>query len=217
MPNVAECYDDPDEVEAQLAQIGEGLTIDLLHNSLKGGHSARENTTRFHPRLHGPFNGYAETTAILRAQLWTHGWTLDDTGNYARIVSPDSRNCIVVSSGDQNTGVRGATDPQTRSPKGLMTQEAVLVNAQLNFLQDLGVETAPARGNPGHQRTWILLVSDADGEIRAEVSSPSHFEDGRPEQYTKRLLLPAYLLGDGSDDRPESGDDFEIDVTRRKA
>ncbi len=158
---------------------------------------------------------------MLRMQLWAYEWTLDDGGNYARIVSPDGKHCIVVSSGDENTGIDGGTDPLSRSPKGAMTEAAVTLNAQLTFLAGLGMAPTPAdRGDLG-PRTWVLLVNETEETIRAELSTPTHFEGKRPEMRATRLLLPPYDLGgDGSDPRrrgPDSGDDFDVDIVRRPA
>lgn len=208
----------PDEVQARLTQLGPGLSIDLLLECVRASQAGRENTSPFHPPLHGPFNGYAEGTAALRAKLSEFGWTTLDADNYARALSPDQQVAIAVASGDENTGVDGTAAPHTRCPKGRKTAEAVLVNIQLTMFAGLGLPEEE-KSQPGERaQTWLLLIRAESEELRSELSLPTNFENRSPDDYLQRLILPVIDLGGGPPQRRDGGgggEDFDIDITRR--
>ncbi len=209
---------DPDDIQVRLTQLGPGLSIELLLECVKASQAARENTSRFHPPLHGPFNGYAEGTAALRAKLSDFQWEPLDDDNYARALSPDEQTAIAIASGDESTGVNDSTAPRTRCPKGRKTEEAVELNAQLTMFAGLGMPEVVQARKGERAQTWLLLIRAVGDELRSELSLPTHFEKRSPDDYWERLILPVIGLDGGPPrrrDEPDAGDDFDVDVTRK--
>lgn len=215
---------DPEETRARLARVGPGLSEELLHAVVRAGRYARQRATALHPPLTGPFNAYSDATYTLRVQLWPHGWKPCNKNGYPRTVSADRKVGIAVASGDENTGVDGVF-PTTTSTKGACTERAVLRN-QRTLFEDLAPADREAWEGPGSsaagkdERTWILLVHDAEDETRIELSLPNDYDEGakRPTGWADRIILRPLPHDDNTDDHdsgPDGGLDFDVPVTRR--
>lgn len=214
----------PVDVSTRLEELG-GLTIQILAEAGKAGEMGRANTTENHPPLHGPFNAYAEATAALRGLLRPLGWARSNKGGYAITISPDGKHAIVVAAGDENTGSHHS-EPKTRSPKGPRTEAVVSANfIQTTFLREIGMEDIEEtvlrrREEDPSALTWIFLIASMDNRLKMELSLPIFIgEDGRPERWPERIILPDLDLsgGPGSGSLPSDGDDFDVDVIRLPA
>ena len=99
---------------------------------------------------------WAETVAVLRDQLRSHGWNTLDEGNYSRTVNSNEDLAIVVATGDEATGDIHAS-PSNKCPKGINTTEAVEANNQLDLFNELLPDVVDSEG----VTTWVLLTGSS--------------------------------------------------------
>jgi hypothetical protein len=167
------------------------LPVDLIPRVLRRADQDSEGCTPLDPPILEGLLRWGRTTRFLREELVPLGWTQDNPRNLARTIHPSGEFAIVVATGGAGTGLPDG-DPATRHRKGTATEDAVRANNQLAF--DLGplvhVERAVRAVGRLVPHTWLLLfLVDAD-VIRAELSLPADFEDGRITQWIQRILLP---------------------------
>ncbi|GAA4748351.1 hypothetical protein GCM10023350_36600 [Nocardioides endophyticus] len=180
-------------------------------NSGAGGYAS---TTHFHSSSAPGTYLYHETTAALRRLLVPEGWESDELDGQPRVWNPNSNIAVVVQTGDENTGIAGTHQPRTRNPKGFATQRKIEENRQHPALFMMPV---PQRTSLQEDAvlTWVLLVAIVEGMVRAELSLPREFIDGRPADWVERILLAEQDFG-GSPDAvlpaPETGPDTDFDV-----
>jgi len=138
----------------------------------------------------------------MRELLHSDGWIRRDDGNLPLTVDAKGRVSIVVSTGDEYTGLPDLT-PSTQSSKGPRTVSVVEVNAQQIPLFDF--KKHPEIVKQGEERlTWILLFhrDRASNEVRSELSCPVKMnEDGQIDTWAERIILPSIPFG---------GDDVEV-------
>ena len=115
-----------EEAVDRLSQLG--IPLAALIESVWQGYLARARTTSNHPRIFQGITMWAETIAVLREQLRPEGWIKSDKGNYELAVNEKEGLAIVVTTGDDATGMVGAT-PSNKCPKGINTSEAVETRA----------------------------------------------------------------------------------------
>lgn len=158
----------------------------------------------------------------LSTVLQPRGYTRRDEDNVSRLVSPERRLALVVTSGDQGTGVPlslAGRLPRTKYAKGPAMQAAVQRNAQLAF-DILGDEVDQA--DLDAYMTWFLMVHVNKHEIRSELSRPNGVDPkGYVSDWVDRLILSP-LPNDGSAidididiDDGEDGNGIDIPVEPR--
>lgn len=212
MPDTTQVYQDPEDVPNRLAALG--LTVDDLLLSIRFGYLARLGCNANDPLAFAGITFWARTTRGLRERLAPGGWRKND-GKLATVVSPDGTIAIVVSTGDQDTGI-ATGEPKTKFAKGPATAEAVDANVQgeLFPLSEI-LKASPV--------TWVLLMSveTCNGRtvIRSELSRPAEVDDvGRLAKWYERIVLPNIVDDDDGGVRrpePEIGPVFDVDVRRR--
>lgn len=175
----------------RLSQLGVPLTV--LKESVWQGYLARSRTTANHPRIARGIIMWAETVASLREQLRPEGWVKSDKGNYELAVNEKEGLAVVVTTGDEATGMVGAT-PSNKCPKGVNTAEAVEANNQLDMFSEL----LPAIEETQGLATWVLLMHLAASEVRCELSLPSSISNGKINGWKERIILPSMPLDDDS-------------------
>lgn len=173
----------------RLSQLG--IPMAALTESVLQGYLARSRTTSNHPRIARGIIMWAEAVAVLREQLIPHGWVKEDKGNYELSVNKKAGLAIVVTTGDEATGIIGAT-PSNKCPKGVNTAEAVEANNQLDMFSDL----LPAIDDAQGLTTWVLLIHLATDEMRCELSLPSSISNGKISGWKERIILPSMPLDD---------------------
>jgi len=136
---------------------------------------------------------WAETVAVLREQLRPQGWRKSDKGNYELTVNNENGLAIVVTTGDDATGMIGST-PSNKCSKGINTAEAIETNNQLDMFSELLQATEETQG----LTTWILLMHLAANEVRFELSLPSSISAGKINGWKERIVLPSMPLDDDS-------------------
>ena len=187
---------EPDEVTPRLERLG--LTASGLARVVAAGGGGYSSTTKFHPRSAPGSYLYYETNAALCRMVVPLGWTADEVGGQPRVWDPVRRNCIIVQSGDEMTGIDGPVLPTTKHPHGAATVGKVASNvAQLElFTVDRGVEED--RTVDDGLLTWVLLVAVVDGQVRAELSLPRRMSSSsRPCGWLDRILIPPTDIGTG--------------------
>lgn len=175
----------------RLSQLG--IPMAALTESVWQGYLARSRTTSNHPRIARGIIMWAEVVAVLREQLISHGWVKEDKGNYELSVNQKAGLAIVVTTGDEATGIIGPT-PSNKCPKGVNTAEAVETNNQLDMFSEL----LPAIEDVQCLTTWVLLMHLAADEVRCELSLPSSISNGKINGWKERIILPSIPLDDDS-------------------
>jgi len=187
-------YSEPGDVNSRLAELG--LKAEILREAVQRGFASWASCTVNHPTNYPGISFWADTIAALRELLYPDAWTRRDDGNLPLTTDAKGRVSIVVSTGDEYTGLPGLT-PSTRSSKGPRTVSVVEVNAQQIPLFDF--KKHPEIVKQGEERlTWILLFhrDKASNEVRCELSCPVKMnEDGQIDAWAERIILPAIPFG----------------------
>lgn len=170
-----------------------GIPLSVLTESVWQGYLARSRTTANHPRTARGIIMWAETVAVLREQLRPQGWIKSHKGNYELAVNEKETLAIVVTTGDDATGMAGAT-PTNKCPKGVNTTEAVEANNQFDMFSELLPVIEEIQG----LTTWVLLMHLAANEVRCELSLPSSISSGKINGWKERIILPSMPLDSDS-------------------
>ena len=198
-------------VSARLLTLG--LDVADLQHAVTQGYLARINLTENHPKTFRGSTMWGEMVAALRNILRPKDWYKSDDSNYERTINPCSSIAIVVTTGDEGTGVPHLV-PSNKCPKGVNTVAAIKVNMQLSFpFVELSEPTESMSG----LETWVLLVHIAKDEIRSELSLPSGIHNKKISAWAERIILPVIPRENSTVEiqRPELP---EIDVPiKRKA
>ena len=92
-----------EDASARLAELG--LSRELLFKaSLRADAEAKLSTDLDAP-THAGTTRFSRTTRFLREAMIPVGWDYDNSRNYCRMIDPNGAFSVVVSSGDQGTGV----------------------------------------------------------------------------------------------------------------
>ncbi len=214
---------DPDGVARRIAELGNGLTIDLLIGAIRVGQQAGDFCTPAHP-VYGPGQMvHIETNGTLRYQLMLRGWTIDNEMNVPRIVSPDATLILTAVSGDDLTGLpkTNGRHAQRKSPCGSGGRRLINRNAQPEWTELLPPNDPALRDAPPNGSMWYLMYYRVPGTdvVRAELSlAESVGEDGALINWFERLPLPEFNMADPSPDGErgdDEGPDVDVPVERR--
>ncbi|HZL16479.1 MAG TPA: hypothetical protein VFG23_01910 [Polyangia bacterium] len=232
-------HEESSAVKSRLAELGVP-DEQMLRDAVAEGEVTRAS---FHKNVPGMAVGCAKWGTIVggvRTRLVPHGWISSGRGHLEETLNPETKVSIVVSTGDDVTGVNGDADPKTKYPKGMATKEAIKQNnAQLDlwsrlypgdpaympgFKPDISpAVTANDAGTAADSdgiMTWVLLVVRTDDEIRCELSLPYGIGiDNVVESWAERIILKPIPL-DGSSKVEvvpvEPTPEIDVLVTRRK-
>ena len=206
-----------ENASARLAELG--LSRELLFKaSLRADAEAKLSTDLDAP-THAGTTRFSRTTRFLREAMIPAGWDYDNSRNYCRTIHPTGAFSVVVSSGDQGTGVvTPGQSPSTRYPKGEVTVQAVETNMQL--VLELGEEfDVPAQPSPTPV-VWYLLQRVTAREIFLELSLPTAIENGVISKWEERIVLGSIprdgepILSDETD-RGEDESSYDVNVAMR--
>ena len=205
------------DANARLVELG--LSRELLFKaSLRADAEAKLSTDLDAP-THAGTTRFSRTTRYLREALIPVGWDYDNSRNYCRTIHPTGAFSVVVSSGDQGTGVViSGQSPSTRYPKGEVTVQAVETNMQL--VLELGDEfEGPSQPTPTAV-VWYLLQRVTAGEVFLELSLPTEIENGVISKWEERIVLGS-VPRDGEpilNDETDHGEDessYDVNVAMR--
>jgi hypothetical protein len=167
------------------------LSVHTIEVALRKADAATNAGSDLDPPIMEGLNRWGLTTRYLREALVAAKWSFDNPRNLARTIHPSGDFAVVVTTGDESTGLPHRT-PGPKHPKGFATELAVLGNNQLAL--DLGPLLPTVRqGRAMHAsppRTWFLLFHADVDSFRAEVSLPECFADGWITKWAERILLP---------------------------
>ena len=207
---------EPDEAEAYRRAEALGVSWTLIAKALRIGHQSADFVTESYPPGHAGQVVYGETTASLRSELGSRGWTKNDTDNIARIVSPDDETMVVVNSGNRFTGCRGmGRRVSTKYPRGRAARRIINDNLQMELFDPAEVSVLPVAAK---RLTWILLYYRQGDAIRSELSCPvAVSRTGEVTGWRERLIFPIIDLSVPSPTMPEEygPSDVHVPVTRR--
>ena len=206
--------------ESRLQQLG--LSGDLLTRVLLRADAEAKMTSALEPPTAEGTTRYNKTVGVLREELLPLGWNLSNAKNFCRTIHPSGAFSIVVSSGDEFTGVAlPGMKPSTKYRKGELTALAVARNADQGVL-DLGLDFEVEAADAGGLETfWFLLSWVTGDEIFAELSLPTAIEDGVIVDWQERLILPHICRRDPwptitvEEPPEEDGGPYSVDVAIR--
>lgn len=215
-------FHNPDEVRERLSNYG--IDYDDLVEAVLRGHGSRGMSSELHPSNYAGTLFHANTIEALRdLVLKIDGWEMDEPKNLSVTINTKTDVCIVVASGNQNTGNRWML-PKTRSKKGAFFEAAVLKNSGEIPMRDLfeteeeyneRLQKIETRKQALSSTVLYLLINSHEGTPKAELSRPVSYEDGWVKEWSERNILDLSMPrgGDSDDTREE---DYDIPVTFRK-
>jgi hypothetical protein len=177
---------EPSNVTARLLALG--LDLSDLQYAITQGYLARTDLTENHPKIFWGYSMWAQTVSALRDILRSKNWLKSDIRNYELTISPNLKVAIVVTTGDEGTGVAHLI-PSNKCPKGVNTVAAINANNK-QLLLPFAEFSEQTESNLGSV-TWVLLVHLAKDEIRSELSLPSGIHNKKISAWAERIILPA--------------------------
>lgn len=201
-----------EEAVGKLADLG--LTVEIIERVVRRADAEASMCTALDPPIMEGMTRWARTTRFLREELIPRGWRFDNPRNLPRTIHPGGEFAIVVSTGDELTGLLDAL-PATKYLKGEATVRAVEMNEQLAL--DFPGFDLGQRDGAGEILTWFLMYRASEDEFRVELSLPDAIADGRITSWAERVILPAFPR---DDDRlaglvADSDESVVVEVIRR--
>lgn len=140
-------------------------------------------------------------------------WKRTDPMNQPTWISEEKYRALVVSSGDEFTGVNYG-NPSNRNPKGTSFGALVSANGQGTFFD--AVSESGQLVNI--KETWVFLYHAREGFVYSEISLPVAMPGTYIETWQDRIILPRFDGGTNHfeaaiDDGPAQ--DFEFKIQRR--
>ena len=163
-------------VEARLQELSPDLIVELFHEVMRGGLSARNETTTASAVTAAGLQQWLESVKTLRGQLSQNQWRIHNERNCPFISSVDGRISIVVMTGDSETGRQGLKDPINQAEKGRVIQGFVNSNSQLELFNQNALNFINSKQN--ETQVWIFLYhyDKKLKEVRYELSYPTGFD-----------------------------------------
>lgn len=196
-----------EQAAGRLAELG--LTAPVLERVVRRADAEAQLCTAFDPPLLEGLTRWGRATRYLREELVPLGWRFDNPRNFARTIHPSGEFAIVVTTGDELTGVPGMS-PGTKYPKGFATMLAVEANVQLSF--DFGPDFFH---NGAGIVTWLFMFHSDEREHRVELSLPGGFADGLITHWAERIILPPFPREATLFDDGEFHPDIVVEVAPR--
>lgn len=203
--------------------LGMGLVQDDLTDAISYGWSFRINNEKsLDVPLWGGTSQWAQTIYKLRLNMVSKGWKANDDKNLSKIVSPNKKIAIIVSSGDGGTGREGVP-VKTKNQKGKLVD--LIINNNLKSIRQISMfENSDEFLNKNIcfdvKEIWYLLFfyDETKKEIRCELSLPIQVESNHQiNKWAKRILLNSIDVTSGLsiDSKPEFNNDIDIEVTKK--
>lgn len=168
---------------------------------------------------------YLAAVRAKREILCPQGWQLMRQNNLEMTKNPNDNTAIIVSSGDENTGVRDKI-PKTKNPKGSQTKMIVYQNHEpMPLFPSLDNLEADEKKAIEIGSTWILLyhIDSVNSQLRMELSLPIEMDvdELRVSGWDTRIILSPIDFNDPvanleHEIRPEYNPEPEIKIIWRK-
>jgi hypothetical protein len=200
---------------ARLAQLG--LLPDDLVSAVLAAEMERRSGNPLEPSIAAGFRAWATGFRVLAELLVQRGWIKVESLGLPRILKPDTAVAIAVLSGDIGTGrfEPGEAAPRSKTPRGNQSIFLVHSNEVQLHLPFVEPEHQPLPPEVEQLTWWLLIYSDHNENVRAELSLPVGLgQDGRMSIWEERIIidLPNFglMLHDDEDEEPPF--DLDIDV-----
>jgi hypothetical protein len=143
--------------------------------------------------------------------LLKQGWRRFDPENLPYFIQPELKLGLIVSSGDQFTGVT-YNSPSNRNPKGDAFARRVDENGQVALFGQPTPE-----GEVEVDDAWVCLYDERDGMVFVELSRPLSMSGRYVGTWSDRIIFPTFdlALGAFSFEESEGEGDFGFTVARR--
>ena len=198
----------------RLAELG--IDPAILRRAVEAGEMAGDACTEHDPPGFRGYTQWGVCSRMVRIGLAPLKWTRRNRQNLPLAVSPDGKMCITVATGDAATGIEEA-NPQTKNPRGIVTQAAIIENINQLFLFEEMEKERAERESEVRALTWILLFHRDRDIIRCELSLPRAWDQqGRVSEWEERLILEPVGIADVSRIMPEEqGPAIDVEVERK--
>jgi hypothetical protein len=167
------------------------LSVDTILLALQRADIVTRSGSPLDPPIMEGLTRWGLTTRYLREALIGAGWSYDNPRNLARTIHPTGEFAIVVTTGDDCTGLPHQ-NPGPKHPKGYATELAVLGNGQLAL--DLGpllpTVVAGRAVTPHPPGPGFCCSTPTRTCSVPKVSLPERFTEGRITRWRERILLP---------------------------
>src|SRR5665213_2605347 len=167
-----------------------GLSTEILERVVRRADAEASTCTALDPPILTGLLRWGRGTRFLREELVPLGWRFDNPRNLPRTIEPNGTFAIVVTSGDESTGLVDFT-PTTKYPKGFATIEAVETNEQLALdFGEVASPQTPLDVDPRDRLTWLMLFHIEPDGFRVELSLPDAIVEGWITSWEERIILP---------------------------
>lgn len=192
---------DPALVEARLKELSADLSIAFLREVVEGGLRARNDTTFASPPTAAGVLQWLKTVEVLRTRLDKAGWKIHNNQNCPLISSLGHAVSVVVMTGSAETGRKGFGDPTNQADKGVVVENFVYANTQLELFNSDSFRLAKEKSD--ETQVWVFLYhyDKKLNEVRFELSFPTVFTKKKITGWGERLILGNI---------PNNPDDFAI-------
>ena len=193
-----------DSIKTEVADFSSTLGINpvIFRDAIQGGIHYFKGVNKFHPVTAGGSRAWEEIVAIVRESVVDQkvGWRPVQQNGIPMLVHAERGVSLVITSGDENTGLANETEPKTRNAKGEVTQGYIGQNYDLFDNND---DNETVFSIDKHQ-TWVLLyvIDKRKSEVRYELSLPTGSclsgAKGKIKisKWQTRLLFPALPFND---------------------
>lgn len=204
----ATIVDDPALVDARLRDLHHDLTATLFQDVIRGGLGRRNDVTRASAPTAAGVQQWLKTVEDLRTLLAALQWHIHEQQNCPFISSPDRSISIVVMTGNRETGKNGFEDPTNQAEKGVVAENFVQQNSQLELFNRDSFNLA--KNKQAETQVWALLYhyDKVLNEVRYELSLPTGFDNKKITEWGIRLILGSM---------PNSPADFTISKDKPNA
>jgi len=201
---------------AELASLLEviGLSIECVEILIGVGAAESRTFSRAAPLAASEYMRWARMVEHFQLESTAQGlgWLRYNPQNLPVFVHPKTQIGLVISSGDEYTGVSFA-NPSTRNPKGTSFARTIDPDGQLAFFGTLDDEAEMIEVSDMR----VLLYQERGGLVFTELSRPSIVHAGRIVAWDDRVIFPAFdvsanrfVIDDGDTEA-----DFTFTIARR--
>ncbi|TMS94089.1 hypothetical protein CWB58_05940 [Pseudoalteromonas sp. S201] len=194
-----------------------GINPSIFRDAIHSGLVLSRSVTKFHPLTAGGSRAWEEIVATFRELVieYNDGWKAVQQSGMPVLINSERGITIVITSGDENTGLKESSSPKTKNAKGQVTEGFVERNYDL--FDDMNNVDELFNPIDSHQ-TWILLYTFDKNrlEIRYELSLPTSTSISGNKGKIKicdwqtRLIFPAISYNELA--LPELDNDFTDDT-----
>lgn len=161
------------EVTSALSSIHESLTTQLIYEVIFASNLRLQHVGSYFP-LNAPLAMWQfNITGFLREKLSAFGWTVQNTGGAAYIISPCREHSIRVFAGNKHVGLKDGS-VSNQSTKGATLKDDIY----------------PLLNSDKGTTVWTLLYYRSGEVMKSELSQPISFTKGKIDDWGTRIKLP---------------------------